>query len=403
MSEPFDLAAHDGALNPEERAALLQAASADPSLAHALEHWRAVRHAIAVELSAAAPADELILFHAIDSTLLDVLDEPERARLAAARPALEEAFSRHPALADLAGRLGADAGSFEEVWARHTSEGEAREAHAGRPRLVHGSDRPAMRKARITPLWRYAGRLAAVIALVSLAAIATVLLRRDAGMTRIVASEAMALDLADGSSVELAAGAELLVPRAAAPEPGSVSGDAIDNPPRYARLVAGNALFRVARAAEQFVVETPAASLTVLGTTFGVSATRQGTDVVLVSGLVEVSARSGGPAVRLSPGQASRVEAGRAPAPAASADIDEVLAWTGSIFVRAETLAAAAARLGAAHGVEVQVDSTLATEAVTGRFDRSAGAEANLRALALAVDARLEAANGGFRLVPAGD
>ncbi len=339
MSEPFDLAALDGALTPEERAALVQAAAADPSLAHALEHWRAVRASVAQELSAGSPAGELILFHGVNEAFPDVLEEVERARLAAAGPALERAFSQHPSLADFAARLGSDARAFDEVWTRHVSE-----ADRDRPRLVHHvSDRPAARHARITPLWRYAGRIAAVFALVSLAALATLLFKRDAGMSRIVASEEMTIDLPDGSSVELAAGAELLFPRVEDQDPESVSGDASSDSPRFARLVAGNALFRVARSTEPFVVETPAANVTVLGTTFGVSATSEATDVVLVSGSVEVAGRSGGRSVRLTPGEASRVESGSAPTPATAANVDEALEWTGDVFVRSEPLAAAAA------------------------------------------------------------
>jgi ferric-dicitrate binding protein FerR (iron transport regulator) len=194
-----------------------------------------------------------------------------------------------------------------------------------------------------------------------------------------------------------------LIPSGADIDPEAVSGSPIEGAPRFARLVAGRALFRVARSDEPFVVETPSANVTVLGTTFGVTASSVETDVVLVSGVVEVASRGEGAAVRLEPGQQTAVRAGQEPSPAMPADIDIALAWTGELFIRAEPLAAAAARLASAFGVPVTVDPALATEAVTGSFDRSAGPEAALQALAMAVDGRLEQEGGAFRIAPAGD
>jgi ferric-dicitrate binding protein FerR (iron transport regulator) len=247
------------------------------------------------------------------------------------------------------------------------------------------------------------GRLAAVFALVSLGALASYLWRRDSGLERIVATEEMTIDLPDGSTVELAASSELLIPEGASIDPEAVSGAPIEDAPRFARLVAGRALFRVARAEEPFLVETPSADVTVLGTTFGVTASSRETDVVLVSGVVEVAARGDGAAVRLQPGQRTAVRAGEEPTPAIATDVDVALAWTGELFIRSESLASAAARIAAAFGVEVSVDSALATEAVTGSFDRAAGARTALEALAMAVDGRLVEVDGGFRVVPAGD
>jgi ferric-dicitrate binding protein FerR (iron transport regulator) len=255
----------------------------------------------------------------------------------------------------------------------------------------------------VTPLWSRVGRLAAVFALVSLGALASYLWRRDAGLERIVSTDEMTIDLPDGSTVELAAASELLIPEGAGDDPEAVSGSPVEDAPRFARLVAGRALFRIARADEPFVVETPTANVTVLGTTFGVTASSRETDVVLVSGAVEVASRGDGAPVRLEPGQRTAVRAGQEPTPAAPADIDAALAWTGELFIRAEPLSAAALRLASAFGISVTVDTALATEAVTGSFDRSAGPEAALEALALAVDGRLVREDGAFRIIPAGD
>jgi ferric-dicitrate binding protein FerR (iron transport regulator) len=382
--------------------------AADPVLAEALAQWRDVRAAVARELDAAAPAGDLLVLYALAGASPDALDEKDRAQLAIMKPSIEASLSIHPALADLVRRLGEDGRALDAMWdaqsapAEVISWGSTTSTAAHRADVMGRPDRLPIRRARVTPLWSSVGRLAAVLALVGLGAIAALLMRRDAGLTRIVATENMEVELADGSSVELAAGSELLVPEASSVDPEAVSGDQSDGARRYARLVAGDALFRVARSTEHFVVETPAATVTVLGTTFGVSTTSSTTDVVLVNGIVDVAARSGGAVVRLSPGESSRVNAGESPAPAAQANVDAALAWTGDIFIRAEPLATAAARLAAALDVAIEVDSTLATEAVTGSFDRTENIETTLRALALAVDARVESVEGGYRLVPAG-
>jgi transmembrane sensor len=143
--------------------------------------------------------------------------------------------------------------------------------------------------------------------------------------------------------------------------------------------------------------------VTVLGTTFGVSSAGRQSEVVLVSGVVEVAPRTGGAPVRLAPGESSVIDARQGASPAAPADLDEALGWTGDIFLRAEPLASAASRLGAAFGVSVEVDSSLATEAVSGRFGREDGVDAALRALALAIDGRVERTAAGYRIVRAAD
>jgi ferric-dicitrate binding protein FerR (iron transport regulator) len=403
MSEPLDLAAHYDGLSADERAALERAVAADPSLGRALTHWRVLRHEIGRELDARLPASDVLALLAVSRAYPGLLVEEERERLE-----IELSAGELPGVvSDVVRRLEWDARAFDHAWDAHQRlTAEVSDRRRGL-RRVGGSgdlaDRPPQRRAHVTPLWSRVGRLAAVFALVSLGALASYLWRRDAGLERIVAADEMTIDLPDGSSVELAAASELMIPRSARVDPEAESGAPVEDAPRFARLVAGRALFRVARAEEPFVVETPAADVTVLGTTFGLTATSGETDVVLVSGVVEVASRGDGGSVTLSPGQRTAVRAGQAPAPAAAADIDAALEWTGDLFIRSEPLAAAASRIGAAFDVRVEVDSTLATEAVTGQFDRSAGARTALEALAMAVDGRLQQEGDGYRIVSATD
>ncbi|HLA63078.1 MAG TPA: FecR domain-containing protein [Rhodothermales bacterium] len=431
MSDPLDLLTHDAALSPDEKAVLARAAAADPAVAEALAHWDRLGPALGLQMAEALPAPDgdgvdrdLLLLAALDGRALEadetapalaaadsLLDDEDRARLEAAAPALEAALARHPGLAAAVRRHRADRDLFEAAWdealatvpddipTEAPAEVPAAIPAAARPRRA--DDRPAARESRDrSPLWRV-GRYAAAFAFVAVVGLSIMLLRRDAGWERITASEATTVDLPDGSTVELAAGAELMVPEYdGTAEPGTGPDLAA---PRTARLVAGQALFRVAHTGPAFIVETPTAVVTVLGTTFGVTTTPGATDVVLVEGRVQVAQKGEGAVpVTLAPGQGARVEAGEDPTSAAPADLDAALAWTGDLyFTGAEPLGTIAARLASAFDTPISVDPVLATQPVTVTgFARADGVEPALRALALAVGGRVEgAADGGYEIV----
>ena len=236
--------------------------------------------------------------------------------------------------------------------------------------------------------WIYRSALAASVFVFG--AILTFVALRDRGYTELVTGPGQTerVELADGSVITLAASSRLLY----ASEGKNV---------RHVRLRAGQALFDVTRdEAHPFTVETPAAVTTVLGTTFGVTATDIATDVVLVSGVVEVEARAmPGEKVRLAPGEGSRVLGASPPSAPAPAALGRDLAWTGKLYVRAEPARSVAAQIGAAMGVTVTVDDALADELVTGTFDLDRPARDVLGVLAATLGAALEENGGAFRLV----
>ena len=318
----------------------------------------------------------------------NALSADEQRRLAAARGDLRALLEKRPGLVDAVRRIRDDRDAFDRIWAAHTQRNG--QAEAQRPMPTRAEDRPAAvvrRPARRrSPVWR----VAALASVVAFAAILTFIVRRDAGWETVRVAEATLINLPDGSTAELAANTWLMIPET----------DGADL--RQARLRAGQALFTVRHdPADPFTVETPNALVTVLGTTFGLDVTEVETNVVLVNGAVALASRGdAAPAVRLEPGQRSRVLALDAPSEPVRADLEAALAWTGNVFVPSESLARMALRLSEAFEVDIAVDPALAEEELSAtHFEREAGARAALDELALALGARVvERPDGGFRI-----
>ena len=381
MNPRYDDTALFEALDPEERDALRRALGTDADAAEALALWHALRERLGAGLRRDLPDFDLLVLYALG-------DEPaalapdEEARLIAARPNLEAALDAHPALRDIVRRIRADRAAFDDAW-------PAEPEPARRPGLAsvvgaRAMDRQAERPSRGR---RWAWRSAVAVAAVAFAALSVYLFQRDAGFEtyETAAGETERILLADGSAVHLAAQSRLMV----------APGDE-----RLVRLT-GEAVFEVVPSGERFVVETATARTTVLGTTFGVAASEFETSVVLASGAVELAPRANPEAaVRLEPGQRSRVVGGQDPEAPTRADVTDVLAWTGTWHFQATPLADIVERLAAHYGVAIEAAAGLAGDRVTGPFSSDVSVEETLRTLALALDARVEGdAAAGFRLV----
>jgi ferric-dicitrate binding protein FerR (iron transport regulator) len=152
-----------------------------------------------------------------------------------------------------------------------------------------------------------------------------------------------------------------------------------------------------------FVVETPTATATVLGTQFGVTARPDTTEVVLAAGSVRVDDVGDGPddGVVLAPGERSWVASGAAPAAPEPVDLTGALEWTGLFVFRSLPLDTIADRLSRRYDVTITVDAALADEPVTGTFERDQPVEEVLGALTATLGATLETGDDGYRIVPA--
>jgi transmembrane sensor len=206
--------------------------------------------------------------------------------------------------------------------------------------------------------------------------------------------------LADGTRVDLNANTSLR----------------FENNPTERRVqLTGEAVFQVVKdATRPFIVETPAGSVRVTGTTFGVSAepTNQIFEVTVVEGSVQVRAgvagggRPGAEPIPLGAGEQllARTDgvAVKALSPAA---LEDALAWRQGLAVFNDvSLRDAAARFARYHGRQIIVDPAIAQERVGGRYslDDLSGFLAGMES-ALGIDLKSDQNGAAFlkpRLAP---
>ena len=371
-------------LAPDDRAALTDALAADPELATAFASWRSLRADVRRQLSETLPDRTLLVLYAL-ADQDDVLTADEHRQLDAAQTDLQTALDRHPALVAAVRRIRDDRDAFEAAWAEAPAT-PARQPARSADRAPRAGDRERVAPSR-APASRWVWRSVAVAVIAAFAVLATSIYQRDAGFDRVVAEADRSVVLPDGSVATLAAGSVLMVPTA-------------DRDARQARLVAGTALFQIVPDADApFRLQTANAEITVLGTTFGVEASEVQTEVALVAGSVSLAPRrQPDAAVRLQPGESSRVLAADAPSAPAPTDRADVLAWTGSVPTSGPA-GAVAERIGTQFGVSVAVEDALAGELVSGRFDEETTAYEALRVLALALGADLNSSDStAYRL-----
>jgi len=394
MEDLLDTLLFDPEAASDRRAELEERFDEDPALADAWAHWRRARREIRDRLQRHLSDRRLLVLYVLrqegDEEALTV---EERKALDAAQEDLEHALNEHPALRDVAERIREDRADFEEAWDAYAPpvaapmEGET--VRDGRE--AERTDRPPRSRASAVTRWSRRLALAVLVAVVAVASVwfwpvgpSTTTVTVAEGTTRTVT-------IGDRATARVVGTATLSYPD-----------ERPDDGPRRVTLQSGRAFFDVQPDAEgqSFVVETPTASATVLGTQFGVVADHDTTEVVLASGAVRVGRPDGTPddAVELKPGQKSWVTAQEAPAPPTAADLTTALDWTGLFIFRSTPLSAIADRMSRHYDVEVTVVDALADEPVTGTFERAQPVEEVLNALAATLGTEVEQTEGTYRL-----
>lgn len=376
-------------LSGDEQRALQERLAKHPELVEELRHWEQARAVLRERLARRIPDRELLVLLALDGDQAGAaLTDAECERVRAARDELDSALEAHPALHDVVRRIREERDDFAAMWDQHF--GPAPRERAGDRRAARREDRaPAHR----TRTWRSVlGRVGAAVAVLAFAAIVTLLVQRDAGMVVVEVPEGTTrvVELADGTTVRLQGGARLTYPEEAT---AAVV-------PRRTRL-SGRAFFDVVPGQSSFIVETPTAQATVLGTSFGVVADAGVTEVVLATGRLALAPRGADDrAVVLEPGQMSRVVEASLPTAPEDIDVSSALGWVDLFFFDRTPVPVIADRLADHYEVTIVVAAELREERVTGTFEKERGVEEILRVVAATLGADVEPIDGGYRLQP---
>lgn len=388
MKDKYDAILFFEELPPDRQAEVRAALEEDAELARAFARWRRLRAAVRERIEAHLPTPRLLVLYALDEAGKGaLLSTDERRALDRARSGIERVLDLHPGLEAALARIHDDEAAFETAWAAHhtapTASGEARR-HARADRSPQ-KPRTQRQPAAATQRWAWRVGLAAALVLAAVLSVVFFLPRDEQVQIATGPDEVRRVALEDGSAVRLMGGSQL-----------AYAEDAFD---RRVVLEAGRAFFDVAAASTPFVVETPTARTTVLGTSFGLQVEAAETQVVLVDGQVEVASRQAPErAVRLEPGQASRVARGQVPTAPAPVDVTETLAWTDLFVFRDTPMAVIAERLARHYGASIAVAPALREEAVTGTFEQARSLADILETIAATLDARVVSTDDGFRV-----
>jgi ferric-dicitrate binding protein FerR (iron transport regulator) len=403
MAELLDALLFGKDLSDEERSSLRDRFEEDPDLAEAWAHWRAIRNRMRTRLQEHVSDRRLLVLHVLVQEGADAaLTDAEQEALDEARDDIAQAIQTLPALKRVVERIRAEQADFEDVWTTHMDDEDLlseavttddRTQRDPSERTDRAARPPRSRREGITRQWT---RRLAVAATIAGLAIAAVLFwpRGDSTNTVTVADGSTQVEtLGDGSTVRLVGPATLSYPT----EDGLA--------PRRVTLENGRAFLDVQHREDgSFVVQTPTATATVLGTQFGVSTQADTTEVILASGTVRVDDTDAADdeAVVLEPGEHSQVVTGQGPTAPKPLDLTGALEWTGLFVFRSIPLDTIVERMNRQYDAQITVAEPLADEAVTGTFERNQPVEEVLGALGATLGAKLQKeGDNRYRIVPA--
>lgn len=402
MADFLDVLLFDDELSSEERETLRARIDEDPSLSRTWAHWARARAHLHAELHEQISDRRLLVLYVLDQEGDEAaLTESEHAALDAVRDDLTRAIDESPALQQIVERIREERSDFEDAWSMHEEEAvtaevpteqsaegppdEREEREPKTPRSQQGSDLPQT----------WTRRFALVTLIIGIAVGAFLFWPESTSTNTVIVEEGVTrtIDLGNGSTARVVGEATLTYPT-------EKSGAQA----RRVTLRDGRAFFDVQPRMEDapFVVRTPAATATVLGTQFGVTTTSDTTEIVLASGSVRVGAadEAADKTVVLEPGQTSWVASGAPPASPTDANLADALEWTGLFVFRSVPMETIAERLRARYDVSIVVDEAVASEPVTGTFDREQSAEQVLDVLAATLGAEVQQQGTTYRVVP---
>ena len=366
--------------------------ASDPAAAALLRKWCAVRASLVREMGeASADPEQFVLFVLHESGRAAALTDSERMRVEEIAPAFRQILADSSGLAAVASVIRNDMQDFEAHWAAWFTEASVGEAPAS-PRVSSSRSIRPVRRDRI-PSRRVPAQapsskrrvLQAGIGVAAAAVLATLVfflfpVDPDTVTVRTAVAEVRTVALPDGSSVRLLDDSRLTY----------ASGAMVEGGQRRVEFE-GRALFDIIPGTDRFLLVTPDAQVTVLGTSFGARTAGDGTEVVLVEGSLRLSGRRApDKAVLLAPGQMSRMTSAGVPSDPVFVRIHEHLAWTGLFVFHATPVRDILPLLSGHYGVDISADEALLDERVTGRFAQEESLAGTLDIVAMAIGAAVE-------------
>lgn len=400
-------------LSPGQREEVRKRLDDDADAAEAFAQWRAIEQRVAEELRNDLPDRHLLVLFALeDQGDRALLSTQEQMALDEARGDIERALKHHPSIETVISDIQDARADFDDVWeqgwdADMEQPAASTDASVDGPldtdpridldvspsKLNERRDRQPRPSAQAqSRTWR---RVAATAVAVAAAVMVIFLWPREAERTvvEVAQGDIQVVDLADGTSVRLVGDSRL-----------SFAESSQGTFDRQVTLDYGRALFDVEEKVrpQPFIVQTPTARTTVLGTRFGVETEPERTDVTLATGSLKVQrADASDDGVMLEPGQASSVDLDNAPTAPKEVDVTKTLGWTGLYLFSETPVDLIAQRLSEQHKVEITVAPSLQGEPVTGTFERTAPPKQILEVVATTLGAVVRGdADSGFQLVP---
>jgi len=407
MNDLYEALLFSEDLPPSQREAIQKRLEDDPDAAEAFAQWRAIERRVAADLQRALPDRHLLVLFALeDQGDRSLLSTQEQMALDEARGEIERAVKHHPSIQTVIRDIQDARADFDDVWEQGWDAEQASTAVDASvdgpldtdpqinldvsPSEIDGQPRASAQVQSRT--WR---RVAATAVAVAAAVLVVFLWPREAERTviEVARGEIEEVDLADGTSVRLVGDSRL-----------SFAESSQGTFDRQVSLDYGRALFDVAEKLrpQPFIVQTPTARTTVLGTRFGVETEPERTDVTLATGSLKVQrADASDEGVMLTPGQKSRVDRDASPSAPEAVDVTRELDWTGLYLFSETPVDQIAARLEEQHGVEITIAPSLQGEPVTGTFERTDAPKDILSVVATTLGAVVRGdAESGFQIVP---
>ncbi len=372
-----------GDLNEAERAQLLAESAGKKDFQIELHSWRnLVKEVVGESLDLFENRGLLVCYQLREKGFDDLLTVEESKSLNFSHERIKEALKRSSGLRAIGNRIGTEIDDFKEAWSIH--EGEAQKGDR-----IEKSTEKSSKWQPVVPQGRVSWKLiAASLTILIVAALALKNFDSDRAEVIVADTQIENISLPDGSSVRLIPGSTLRY---------RTYGDVGFE--RNVELLEGKAFFDIVKSTNPFTVSTPTAKATVLGTSFGMEASRFFTEVVLAEGSVVLADKDdGNDKVILEPGQMSRVTLEGDVSRPHRVDVADALHWTDMFIFRSTELKEALSRISEYYGVDIEIEEEFGSDKINATYDYGVGVDYIVNTIGETLGADVIKTTKGFKL-----